>query len=110
MFDYLASGKIIISSNLPGIREILKDKINSLIVENNNVHQWNNAIKNILRNKKLSKKIGNSEIKFENFLLNKIMYLIPTIYLEDFNKLKNFYKDNKTTVCYKLCFLLTSTQ
>ncbi len=57
MFDYLASGKIIISSNLPGIREILKDKINSLIVENNNVHQWNNAIKNILSNKKLSKKI-----------------------------------------------------
>ena len=57
MFDYLASGKIIISSNLPGIREILKDKINSLIVESNNVHQWNNAIRNILKNKKLSKKI-----------------------------------------------------
>ena len=57
MFDYLASGKVIISSNLPGIREILKDKINSLIVESNNVHQWNNAIRNILKNKKLSKKI-----------------------------------------------------
>ena len=57
MFDYLASGKIIISSNLPGIREILKDKINSLIVQSNNVNQWNNAIRNILKNKKLSKKI-----------------------------------------------------
>ncbi len=57
MFDYLASGKIIISSNLPGITEILKDKINSLIVESNNVNQWNDAIRNILKNKALSKKI-----------------------------------------------------
>ena len=56
MFDYLASGKIIISSNLPGITEILKDKINSLIVESNNVNQWDDAIKTILKNKALSKK------------------------------------------------------
>lgn len=58
MFDYLASGKIIISSNLPGITEILKDKINSLIVESNNVNQWDDAIKTILKNKALSKKIS----------------------------------------------------
>lgn len=58
MFDYLASGKIIISSNLPGITEILKDKTNSLIVECNNVNQWNSVIRKILKNKTLSKKIS----------------------------------------------------
>ena len=41
----------------PTFNIINEYKINSLIVENNNVHQWNNAIKNILSNKKLSKKI-----------------------------------------------------
>jgi glycosyltransferase involved in cell wall biosynthesis len=58
MFDYLASGKIIISSNLPGITEILKDKTNSLIVDSNNVNQWSNAIRKILKNKTLSKRIS----------------------------------------------------
>ena len=58
MFDYLASGKIIISSNLPGITEILKDKTNSLIVDTNNVNQWSNAIRKILKNKTLSKRIS----------------------------------------------------
>ena len=58
MFDYLASGKIIISSNLPGITEILKDNFNSLIVDGNNVNQWHNAIKKTINNKKLSKKIS----------------------------------------------------
>ena len=57
MFDYLASGKIIISSNLPGITEILKDKTNSLIVDSNDINEWDKAIKMILKNKTLSKKI-----------------------------------------------------
>ena len=34
MFDYLGSGKIIISSNIPVLNEILKDKKNSILIKN----------------------------------------------------------------------------
>ena len=57
MFDYLASGKIIISSKLSGINEILKNNYNSLLVKSDDLKQWNNSIKYILRNKSLAKKL-----------------------------------------------------
>ena len=41
MFDYLGSGKIIISSNIPVLNEILKDKKNSILIKNYlNVQSW----------------------------------------------------------------------
>ncbi len=41
MFDYLGSGKIIISSNIPVLKEILKDKKNSILIKNFlNVQSW----------------------------------------------------------------------
>lgn len=58
MFDYLASGKIIISSNLPGIKEILKNNYNSIIVDNNSVYNWDRSIKKILTNKTLAYKLS----------------------------------------------------
>ena len=45
MFEYLASGKLLISSNHKVLKEILKDKINCLIVKNNNINSWINCIK-----------------------------------------------------------------
>ena len=40
MFDYLASGKIIISSKLDGICEVLKHQENAIIVKNYNLEVW----------------------------------------------------------------------
>ena len=57
MFDYLASKKIIISSNLSGISEILKDQYNSFLAPINNVKKWNLILKKIANNKKLRGKI-----------------------------------------------------
>ncbi len=34
MFDYLGSGKIILSSNVPVLREILKDRKNAILIKN----------------------------------------------------------------------------
>ena len=67
MFDYLASGRIIISSNLPGIREILKNNFNSIIVTNNSVYNWDRSIKKILTNKTLANKLS---INARNTALN----------------------------------------
>ncbi len=51
MFDYLASGKIIISSKLDGICEVLKHKNNSIIVKNYNIRNWMHTFRNILKKK-----------------------------------------------------------
>ena len=51
MFDYLAAGKIIISSKLDGICEVLKHKKNAIIVEDFDYKTWEKEINNILKNK-----------------------------------------------------------
>ena len=48
LFDYLACGKIIISSNVAVLKEILKEKKNAIFVKNfNNVFSWKKEIEKI---------------------------------------------------------------
>tara|TARA_B100000900_G_scaffold79224_1_gene63674 strand:- start:6673 stop:7782 length:1110 start_codon:yes stop_codon:yes gene_type:complete len=48
LFDYMACGKIIISSNVKVLREIVKEKKNAIFVKNfNNVFSWKAEIKKI---------------------------------------------------------------
>ena len=58
MFDYLASGKAIISSKLGGINEVLKHKKNSFLVEGDDIHKWNRALQLLKNDKHLVKKIS----------------------------------------------------
>lgn len=44
IFEYMAAGKPIISSNLPTIREVLEHDVNALLVEPDDVLAWKNAI------------------------------------------------------------------
>ncbi|WP_440923681.1 glycosyltransferase [Candidatus Pelagibacter sp.] len=44
MFEYLASGKIIISNSLPGISEILKDNTNSILLNKINLYELKKGI------------------------------------------------------------------
>jgi glycosyltransferase involved in cell wall biosynthesis len=67
MFDYLASGKPIISSKMNGINEILKHKINSILVEGEDLCKWNNALRLLINNKNLIKKISNNALKTSKF-------------------------------------------
>ena len=51
MFDYLASGKVILSSKRVGICEILKHNYNSVIVDKYELKFWSIALKKILLKK-----------------------------------------------------------
>lgn len=44
IFEYMASGRPMIASDLPVLREVLKDGHNALLVSPDNVHQWRDAI------------------------------------------------------------------
>lgn len=52
MFDYLASGKIIISSNLNGISEVIKNGYNGYLVNNFNMSSWEKKINEIIKKTK----------------------------------------------------------
>ena len=47
LFDYLASGKLIIVSNLKVFKEILKNKDNCIIMNNLNLNEWINKINRV---------------------------------------------------------------
>jgi glycosyltransferase involved in cell wall biosynthesis len=58
MFEYMASGNPIISSNLPVIREVLQDRENALIVTPDKVNEWCSAIELLNNDPKLAEKIS----------------------------------------------------
>lgn len=58
MFEYMATGVPIISSNLTVLREILKNNINALLVSPDNSDEWVLAIDKLIQDKAFSEKIG----------------------------------------------------
>lgn len=63
LFEYMASGKPIIASDLPAISEILSNRINSLLVNPDSIDELNQAINNLLSNKDLIKDISLNSLK-----------------------------------------------
>lgn len=58
MFEYLASGVPLISSDLPVLREVLTDGENCLLAIPDNADSWLDAIDRLIKNIELSKFIG----------------------------------------------------
>ena len=63
MFDYLAAGRVILSSKLPGICEVLKHDNNAIVVNKYDPHVWIKEINHLLNNKYNLKKIRINSIK-----------------------------------------------
>jgi len=77
MFDYLAAGKIIVSSKRDGICEILKHNYNSIIVDRYNLKDWEKSINEILSNKyNLTKLRSNSITTAKKFTWDKRVDII----------------------------------
>ena len=58
MFEYMASGRIIISSDLPVIREILTDRKNAYLVEPDDANAWFEVVKEIENDRENARKIA----------------------------------------------------
>ena len=58
LFEYLAMGKPIVSSNLPAIREILTNGENALLVEFGDEEKFGSAINLLLSNPELRLRVG----------------------------------------------------
>jgi len=66
MFDYLASGKIILASKLKVYEHVLKNNINSFLIVDDNINQWNYMLKKIFFSKGKYKSIRNNALKTAN--------------------------------------------
>ena len=62
MFEYLASGTPLMASNLPVLKEILKNEHNSIIVKDNNPYNWADKIIKLQSNIKLREIISKNGI------------------------------------------------
>lgn len=58
MFEYMATGRPVISSDLPVLREVLSNEYNSLLVKADDITSWSSAIRKLLENKELAARIG----------------------------------------------------
>lgn len=62
LFEYMASGRPIVASDLPSIREILNEN-NSILVEPNSPEKLADGIKSVLQDKDLSDKISKQALE-----------------------------------------------
>lgn len=58
MFEYMASGRVIVSSDLPVIREVLEHKRNCFLAEPDNVKSWEETIRYIGEHKEEAKQVA----------------------------------------------------
>lgn len=67
VFEYMSSGKAIVSSDFPVLREILKDGVNCFLVEPDNIDKWDERIKLLVSNNVLRIELGANALNdFEN--------------------------------------------
>ena len=63
MFEYMATGVPIISSDLPVLNEILTNRVNALLVNASDYHEWCKALKDLVDNPSLSISLADSAYK-----------------------------------------------
>ena len=72
MFDYLGSGKIILSSDIKVLKEILINNFNSILIKDFlNVYEWKKQIDNVDFKKKKYLNIKKCNINFTKIYVEK---------------------------------------
>ena len=98
IFDYMASKKPIIASNLPAIKEILEDKRTALLVDYNDITEWNNSIVKILCKPNIAQELSKNAY---DLLKNKYTWkirarkVIEKLAFKNISNLTNPNKRNK---------------
>ena len=60
IFEYMSSGKPILCSDLPVIREVLSDGVNAVLVEPDNVGEWIGALRRLKEDAGYRRRLGNA--------------------------------------------------
>lgn len=63
MFEYMATGRPIVASDLSALREILKNDYNAILVSCDGIKEWESAIKRLASNPEFAKIVGDNARK-----------------------------------------------
>ena len=88
MFDYLASGNLIIASNLKVYSHILKNNFNSFLVTSNNINMWNKTLQKVFYSKNYT---------FKNIKKNARITVEKYTWIKRANKIIDFNKSRILT-------------
>ena len=82
ILEAMACGRPIVATNVGGIPEIVRHKINGLLIAPNNVHVLKNALLFILGNKNEAKKMGDNAAKYvaENYSVDVVAEKMERMY------------------------------
>lgn len=74
LFEGMAMGKVVVASKVDGIKEVISNNENGLLVNPDNITEWVKAVSDILSDDSLAKKIGDNarrivEMKYDWALL-----------------------------------------
>lgn len=87
ILEAMACGKPVIATKVGGIPEIVKHKINGLLVEPDNVHELKNALLYMLENKDEAKKMADNAAKYvaENYSMDAVVQKYEKLYADLIN-------------------------
>ena len=72
MFEYMASGNPIISSDIPVLKEVLENEVNSLLVQPDSLDEWISTINRIKNDNNLGRKLArNARSRAESYSWTK---------------------------------------
>jgi glycosyltransferase involved in cell wall biosynthesis len=63
LFEYMASGKAIIASDLPAIREVIDSGVNGLLVAPDDIDAWAKSLRRLESDPKLRSSLGHCAFK-----------------------------------------------
>ncbi|WP_216830625.1 glycosyltransferase family 4 protein [Alkalihalobacterium elongatum] len=81
VFEYMSYGKVIIASDLPVIKEVLKHEYNALLVKHDDIEGWKEQIIKVITNEEL--RLNLSEIALKDFNENYTWEIRAKKALED---------------------------
>jgi len=85
MFEYMGTGRAIIASDIPVLREVLKDGYNSILVPPSNIKEWAKAVNNLRQDEKMRKEIAanaQKDIRGKYTWENRIRHIFKELNIE----------------------------
>jgi glycosyltransferase involved in cell wall biosynthesis len=58
MFEYMAASRPIVSSRISVLEEVLQNNVNSILVQPNDLNEWEKALKKLIRDSKFAQTIA----------------------------------------------------
>ena len=93
LLEAASASRPIITTNVPGCKEIVKDQINGILIEAKTINPLAESMKRLLKNKAIRKKMGKAGRKIIKKRFSEEIITKKTVLLYE-----RFYQEKKTSL------------